>query len=108
MFGLIAKVTTTFGKRKEMIEFLTEIAANMPGCLSFVVAEDCSDENAIWVSEAWESVASYEASLTSPNAERAMVNARAIFASFEKIAVTNPICVTAQASAIIFPKYSTI
>lgn len=111
MFGLIAKVTTSSGKRKEMIGFLKDIADNTPGCLSYVIAEDFADENTLWLSEAWESIASYEASLSSSNTERAMANARAIFASFEKIALTNPVCGVfrdSSRSAMSFPEYRTI
>jgi len=53
MWGLIAKITLLPGKRDEMIEILKESAAAMPGCLSYVVAKDAADENAIWVTEVW-------------------------------------------------------
>ena len=36
----------------------------MLGCFSHIVAKDAADENVIWVTEAWVSVTSHEASLT--------------------------------------------
>jgi quinol monooxygenase YgiN len=47
MWGLIAKITLLPGRRDEMVEILKESAADMPGCLSYVVAKDATDENKI-------------------------------------------------------------
>jgi hypothetical protein len=47
MWGMIAKITLLAGGRDEMIEILEESAANMQGCLSFVVAKDAVGENTI-------------------------------------------------------------
>lgn len=46
-----SKIMVLPGKCDEMIEILRESAANMPGCLSCVVAKDAADENTIWVTE---------------------------------------------------------
>jgi hypothetical protein len=43
MFGLIVKLTTVRGKRKEMIGILREHAVDMLGCLSDFVAGRCSE-----------------------------------------------------------------
>ena len=51
MYGLIVKLTIVPGKRDEMIRILRESAADMPGCLSYIVAKDSADESAIWVTE---------------------------------------------------------
>ena len=40
MYGLIVKLTIVPGKRDEMIRILWESAADMPGCLSYIVAKD--------------------------------------------------------------------
>lgn len=53
MWGMIAKMTLLPGRRDEMIEILKESAANMPGCLTYVVAKDAADENTPWVTEVW-------------------------------------------------------
>ncbi len=66
-------------------------AADMPGCLSYVVAKDSADENVIWVTEAWESIASHDASLSSPSVKNAIPRTKAMVSSFEKIAVTTPV-----------------
>lgn len=91
MWGLIAKITLFPGKRDEMIGILKESAADMPGCLSYVVAKDAADENAIWVTEVWDSMASHDASLGLPAVKNAIPKGRALISSFEKIAVTRPV-----------------
>ncbi len=57
MWGLIANLTVLPRRRNEMIDILRESAANMRGCLSYVVAKDSADENVIWVTEVWGSMA---------------------------------------------------
>jgi len=91
MFGLIVKLTILPGNRDEMIGILKESAADMPGCISYVVAKDSADENAIWVTEVWDSPASHEASLSSPSVKSVIPRAKAIVSSFDKVAVTSPV-----------------
>ena len=91
MYGLIAKLATVPGKRDEMIKVLREIAADMPGCFSYVVAKDAADENTIWVTEVWDSESSHDASLLLPAVKNAIPQAKGIVASFEKVAVTTPV-----------------
>ena len=91
MWGLIAKITLLPGRRDEMIEVLKESAADMPGCLSYVVAKDAADENTIWVTEVWDSMASHDASLSLPAVKNAIPRGKALVSNFEKIAVTSPV-----------------
>jgi quinol monooxygenase YgiN len=91
MYGLIAKLAVVPGRREEMVGILKESAADMPGCFSYVVAKDSADENAIWVTEVWDSIVSHDASLSLPSVKNAIPRAKAIVSSFEKIAVTNPV-----------------
>jgi quinol monooxygenase YgiN len=91
MWGLIAKIILLPGKRDEMIEILKASAANMPGCLSYIVAKDAADENTIWVTEVWDSIASHDASLSLPAVKSAIPRGKAIVSSFERTAVTSPV-----------------
>lgn len=91
MYGMIAKITTVTGKREEFIEVLTKRTYKMPGCLSYVVAKDAFDANILWVTEAWDSAASHEASLSLPEVKTAITRARELVATFERIAVTSPV-----------------
>lgn len=91
MYGLIVKLTAVAGRRDELIALLRESAADMPGCLIYVVAEDAMDKNVVWVSEAWDNMASHHASLSMPAVKNVIPRAQAIVANFEKMAVTNPV-----------------
>ena len=91
MYGLIVKLTTVAGARDRMIAVLRASAANMPGCISYVVASDASDENVLWVTEIWESAASHDASLSLPAVQAAIPNAKPLVAQFEKVATTAPV-----------------
>jgi quinol monooxygenase YgiN len=91
MWGMIAKITTAQGKRDEMISLLQESATDLPGCLSYVVAKDSTDENVLWVSETWQSQVSHDASLSLPQVRNAVSGSRALVAGFERIATTEPV-----------------
>jgi quinol monooxygenase YgiN len=91
MWGMIAKMTVVPGRGDEMIAILRESAADMRGCLSYVVAKDVADENTIWVTEVWDSMADHDASLSLPAVKKAMPHAKAMVTNFERIAVTNPV-----------------
>lgn len=91
MYGLIVKLTAVAGKREELIAILQESAADMPGCLSYIVAKDATDENVLWVTEAWDSEPRHEASLSLPQVKRAIPRAKGIVVNFEKLAVTQPV-----------------
>ncbi len=91
MWGMIAKITSVQDKREEMIALLQQSAANMPGCLSYVVAKDIADENVLWVTEVWDSQVSHDASLSLRQVQDAIPRAKLLVAAFEKVATTTPV-----------------
>ena len=91
MYGLIVKLSIIPGRRDEMIGILRESAADMPGCLTYVVAKDASDENVVWVTEVWDSLASHDASLSLPAVKNVVPRAKEIVSRFEKVAATTPV-----------------
>jgi quinol monooxygenase YgiN len=91
MFGLIGKMIAAAGKRDELVAILLEGAADMPGCLSYIVANDTSDANAIWITEVWESEASHAASLSLPSVKAAIAKGRPLIAGFGDRIVTTPV-----------------
>jgi len=72
MYGLIGKMTTVAGKRDELIEILLGGTGEMPGCLSYVIARDPADADAIWITEVWDSQESHAASLALPAVQEAI------------------------------------
>jgi len=91
MYGLIGKMTAVPGKRDDLIAVLLEGVATMPGCLSYIVAKDTGDANAIWITEAWDSKASHEASLSLPSVKEAIAKGRRLIAGFSDRVVTTPV-----------------
>ena len=91
MYGLIGKLMAVPGKRAELIAVLLEGIGSMPGCLSYVVAEDAEDADAIWITEVWDSKASHDASLSLPAVRDAIAKARPLIAGFGDGVVTTPV-----------------
>jgi len=91
MYGQIGKITAISGKRDELIAILLDGVVKMPGCLSYIVAKDTSDADAIWISEAWDSKASHEASLSLPSVKDSVAKGRPLIAGFSYHIVTTPV-----------------
>jgi quinol monooxygenase YgiN len=91
MYGLIGKATCVAGKRDEFIAILLEGVGAMPGCLSYVVARDPQDPDAIWITEVWDSKESHAASLRLPAVRAAIAKGRPLIANFGDQTVTEPV-----------------
>jgi quinol monooxygenase YgiN len=91
MYGLIGKALAKPGERDALIAILLDGVATMPGCLSYVVAKDPADANAIWITEAWDSEASHQASLALPSVKAAIARGRPLIAGFGERFVTEPV-----------------
>jgi quinol monooxygenase YgiN len=91
MYGLIGKMTTVAGRRDEFVAILLDAVGEMPGCLSYVVAKDANDENAIWITEVWDSKANHDASLSLPQVKSAIAKGKPLIASFGDGIVTTPV-----------------
>ncbi|GHE26853.1 hypothetical protein GCM10007167_04950 [Vulcaniibacterium thermophilum] len=91
MYGLIGKIRTTPGQRDTVVEALLEGTRSMPGCLSYVVALDPGDADAIWVTEVWESREHHQASLGLPAVQAAIARARPHIAGFGERFETLPV-----------------
>jgi quinol monooxygenase YgiN len=63
----------------------------MPGCLSYVVAADANEPDALWVTEVWQSQASHQASLQLPAVRAAIAKGRPLIAGFSSRVETAPI-----------------
>jgi quinol monooxygenase YgiN len=72
MYGLIGSLTAVPGRRDDLIAILSDAVSNMPGCLSYIIARDSSDETTIWVTEVWDSKESHDASLSLQSVTKAI------------------------------------
>lgn len=91
MYGLIGKMTTIPGKRDEMIAILLGGTGDMPGCISYIVAADPAEPDAIWITEVWDSRESHAGSLTLPAVQAAIAKGRPLIAGFSNRVETEPV-----------------
>lgn len=91
MYGLIGKMNASAGQRDALLAILLDATDSMPGCLSYVIAKDFADENAIWITEVWDNEASHRASLALPAVQAAIAKARPLIAGFGERFVTTPV-----------------
>ena len=90
MYGLIGKILATPGNRDALAAILLEGIAGMPGCLSYIVAQDLANPDALWVTEVWVGQAEHQASLALPSVRAAIAQARPIIAGFGERFETEP------------------
>ena len=91
MYGLIGKITAVAGQREALAKILIDGTGDMPGCLSYVVASDAADSDALWVTEVWESQSSHQASLQLPAVLAAIAKGRPMIAGFSNRVETVPL-----------------
>ena len=91
MFGLIGKMIAAEGKRDELLAIMTTEVTKMPGCLSYVIAKDSKDPNAVWISEVWDNEASHKASLSLASVQQTIAKAKPLIAGFGDYFTTEPV-----------------
>ena len=91
MYGLIGKMRAQPGQRDALVTILLEGTGDMPGCLSYVVAKDPGDADAIWVTEVWDSRESHRASLALPAVREAIARGKPLIAGFDQHIETEPV-----------------
>ena len=90
-YGLIGQMLSAPGKREKLVAILTQATADMPGCLSYIVALDSGNPDALWITEVWDSRESHAASLKLPAVRAAIAKARPIIAGFPQHFETEPV-----------------
>ena len=90
-YGQVGKMTVQPGQRDAVIALLLAGSGGMPGCISYTVAKDAGEADAIWISEVWDSKASHDASLALPAVRAAIAKARPLITGFPVHAETIPV-----------------
>lgn len=93
MHGLIGKMRAVSGKRSELVDILAGSTGSMPGCISYVVALDLTDDDVLWITEVWQDEASHKASLDLPAVQEAIRRAKPIIAGFDQHIPTRPVSI---------------
>lgn len=91
MYGLIGRMIAVPGERDSLVGILLNGIGGMPGCLSYIVAKDPTDDDALWVTEVWDSDASHRASLALPSVQAAIARGRPLIKGFGERYVTAPV-----------------
>jgi len=90
-YGLIGQMTATPGHRDELIAILLEGTTAMPGCLSYVIAKDPENADALWITEVWVDREHHAASLQLPSVQAAIARGKALIAGFGVRHETEPV-----------------
>lgn len=91
MYGLIGRMIAHPGQRDALAAILLDGTHGMPGCLSYVVARDTAHDDALWITEVWESREHHEGSLSLPGVREAIARGRPLIAGFDNRVETVPL-----------------
>ena len=91
MYGLIGKMTATAGQRDALAAILLDGTGAMPGCLSYIIATDPAEADALWITEVWDNQESHKASLKLPEVQAAIAKGRPLIAGFSNRVETVPL-----------------
>jgi quinol monooxygenase YgiN len=91
MYGHIARITSKPGQREALLGILLGNIGAMPGCLSYVIAMDDADADAIWVTELWKNQAAHTASLALPEVKATITKAMPLIAGVDPRIETTPV-----------------
>jgi quinol monooxygenase YgiN len=91
MYGLIGKMTSQPGQRDTLLGLLLQGTQDMPGCLSYIIARDTRDEDAVWITEVWEDETRHHDFLQLPSVRDAIAEAMPLIAGFEPGVITEPV-----------------
>lgn len=91
MYGVMGKIKTLPGQRDALASILLAATQNMPGCLSYVVATEPGNDDALWITEVWDSAESHRASLDLPAVKGALLAGRPLISGFGERIVTQPV-----------------
>ncbi len=91
MYGLISQFMTSPDQRDELIRVLAAGTKGMPGCLSYVIAEDAVRADTVWVTEVWIDSDSHAVSLRLPAVQAAVTKGRPMITGMGMRTVTHPV-----------------
>jgi quinol monooxygenase YgiN len=91
LYGLIGKFKAAPGRRDELAQILLNGTQAMPGCLSYIIANDPKDPDSLWITEVWDSRTSHKASLGLPAVKEAIAKGRPMIAGIGERFETVPL-----------------
>jgi quinol monooxygenase YgiN len=91
MYGLIGKIKVRPGQRDLLSSILLTGTNSMPGCLSYIIANDPQDPDALWITEVWDSPEAHSASMSLPAVKKALSEGRPLIVGFGERFETKPL-----------------
>ena len=91
VYGLIVKMTVAPGQRDELVGILVQGTGVMPGCFCYVVAKDAAQDNAIWITEVWDTKESHDSSLQLPEVKIAIARGKPMITGVTMNVLTTPV-----------------
>ncbi len=91
MYGLIGQMKAVAGRRDELASILNAGTQNMPGCLSYIIAMDTADTDALWITEVWVDAEHHAASLKLESVQAAITQGRPMIGGFGHRFETMPV-----------------
>lgn len=93
MYGLIGRMLAQPGSRDDLRDIMLEGMGGepMPGCISYVIAEDPENGDALWITEVWDSAESHVGSLQLDSVQATIAKARPLIAGMDSRTETRPV-----------------
>ena len=91
LYGLITQFIISPDHRDEFIHLLSRPAADLPGCLSYVIAKDAARQDAVWITEVWADKESHARSLKRPEVLEAIGKGRPLVTGMGVRVETEPV-----------------
>jgi quinol monooxygenase YgiN len=91
VYGIIGKMKAVPGRRAALCNVLLEGLVDMAGCLSYIVANDATGADAIWITEVRDSQASHQGALSLPSVQKAIALGKPMIAGFGESFETQPV-----------------
>jgi len=90
-YGLIGQMMAQPGQRAALVAILSEGTGSMPGNIAYLIGEDSTNADAIWIVELWDGKESHAASLQLPTVQEAIRKGRPLIAGFGTRAEFKPV-----------------
>ena len=81
-YGLLGQMMAQPGKRTELVAILSEGTGEMPGNIAYLIGEDSTNPDAIWIVELWSDKDAHAASLQLPAVQAAIKKGRPLIVGF--------------------------
>ena len=90
-YGIIGQMTVAPEMREFVIAAMLEGTRDMPGNIAYIIAEDAEDDNALWITEVWQTKTDHANSLKLPKVQEAIAKARPHITGMGTRAETKPV-----------------